>query len=271
MKRPASFETLLHHSHQALLQSHGTGTNHLPFTSINVQYNALNTFHNETFIYYLHTHTELSSIDVEGFIRDFCIYDIRYRRYDLSLYWCFFLPKIIYESLLWVDKTPPAPAEELIQMERTDRKVEEQNERKCMCIIVCVWGGDTVVGETPLEGGFVLKEFIKKRAIPVPDARRIGANVLEHVYGPAQAPIHKVRVPGWVSFSGHVYFNERTLRLDGPASCIHGLCGPYLENWKAGVGGCFVWLLMLPSQASCGGGLGAAGAWSWSHWLCLRG
>lgn len=87
MKRPASFETLLHHSHQALLQSHGAGTNHLPFTSINVQYNALNTFHNETFICYLHTRTELSSIGVEGFIRDVCIYHIRYCSYDLSLYW----------------------------------------------------------------------------------------------------------------------------------------------------------------------------------------
>lgn len=38
-----------------------------------IQYNALNTFHNETFIYYLHTHTEPSSINVEGFIWYFCI------------------------------------------------------------------------------------------------------------------------------------------------------------------------------------------------------
>lgn len=140
-----------------------------------------------------------------------------------------------------------------------------------ICAWLCVWGGDAVVGVMPLEGGFILQEFVKERAVPVPDARRIGANVLEHVYGPAQAPIHKVRVPGWVSLSGHVYFDERTLRLDGPASCIHELCGPYLENWKAGVGGCFVWFGVLPGQASRGGGLGAPGARSGSHWLCLRG
>lgn len=140
---------------------------------------------------------------------------------------------------------------ELIKYPASCRKTNANGNKLCLerwksrikeslCALLYVRAGDRVVGVKPLEGGFILQEFIKKRAIPIPDARRIGANVLQHIYGPAQAPIHKVRIPGWVSFSGHVYFDERTLVLDGPASCIHGLRGPYLENWKAGVGGCVV-------------------------------
>lgn len=108
-----------------------------------------------------------------------------------------------------------------------------------VCALLCVRGVRDVE-RAPLEGGFVLQEFIKKWAVPIPDAHCIGANVLQHIYGPAQTPIHKVRIPGWVAFSGHVYLDERTFRPDGPASCIHRLYGPYLENWKAGVRGCFI-------------------------------
>lgn len=151
------------------------------------------------------------------------------------------------------------------------RKEEEQREKGEACALLGLRGGDRNVEKMSLEGGFVLQKFVEKRTVPVPDAHRIGANVLQHIYGPTQAPIHKVCIPGRVAFSGHVYLDERTLRPDGPASCIHRLCGPDLENWKAGVRGCFVWLHVLPCQAPCGGGLRATGARGGSHGLGFRG
>lgn len=121
-----------------------------------IQYNALNTFHNETFICYLHTHTEPSSIIVEGFIWDFCIYHIRFCRFIIFSLYCMFFPKINHDCVFRLSwqifnlTKHTSPAEQLNDQRREKERAKcqmdrdniwrgrraEWKKRKGMCIVV---------------------------------------------------------------------------------------------------------------------------------------
>lgn len=99
---------------------------------------------------------------------------------------------------------------------------------------------------TPLQGGLVLEQLVEEGSIPVPDAHRVGADVLEDVYGSPQTSVHKVSIPGWVALPGHVDLDEGSLGGDGPTRRIGGLCGSHLEHRQTSVCGGLLRLAVVP-------------------------